>query len=879
MKHQVPKLPTQLIHWFCDDYWLDEVLGDLEEQFEDNLERHGRIRARMNYWYETLRFVRPHLIRKNQKYFSIMMTINHFKISYRNLIRNKVYSLINILGLAVGLASVLLIGLYVYYENSYDKFFDDEERIYRVALHRIYPGRTKDFGTSAMPLATVLKNDYPAVEEAARLHRLFFQNEVGVEIAENDKSFVERKMLFGDSSFFKVFSHPFIKGDPSTALNDENAIVVTQSTAVRYFGTDDVLSKTIEVNGNSRQITGVIADIPNNSHIHFDLMGSTSPLQFLRNADSTNNWTSPWVYTYIKLKDGASAEDLESQFEQMVDTYGGASLATTIGENWKENGHFFDYYLQPVTSIHLHSQLDVEVQPNSDIKYIYILSTIAIFILLISSINFVNLSMARSTERAKEVGIRKVLGSYRGTLISQFLAESIFVCSLASILAIGLLYFFIPVFNRLLTTYLEFSLVLNPVAISLYLGFMILTGILAGLYPALSISTMNPSRVLKGSYQSSSKGVWLRNGLITFQFLISIIMITASVIAEQQMHFLRNMNLGFNKENLLVVKHSFDLGENYRAFGNELEKIPEVTAYGSANLLPGEFHGSNVFKVNDPNIPDIRVNTSTVSDTYIEAMEFELVEGRLFSEEFNDSLSIILNEAAVMAMGVEKAVGLKYRVGNNPEAPEFNVVGVVKDYNFYSLHTEIGPLAIFNANQQQNLPSTVLRLNTNDLEASIRKVEETWNGLTEESFDYAFLDQELQRQYEADQNTTSMFEIFTYLANIMSCIGLFGLATYIMNQRSKEMSVRKVLGASLTHIISVFSKEFLILIGVAFIIGVPIAYFTLSEWLANFAFHIDIGPLSFLAAGIIILTLVIITVSYQALKVARINPVKILRSE
>ncbi|MFY0687349.1 MAG: ABC transporter permease [Cyclobacteriaceae bacterium] len=875
-QQKLPNWVVTFIEWICDPIWHDEVIGDLEELNEDLGNEWSRNWVLI---YEVLRYLRPHLLKKRTKTTYTMMTINHVKISWRNLKRNKVYAFINILGLSVGLASVIMIGMYVQFETSYDKFFKDSDRIYRAALHRVYPGRTKDFGTSAFELAPTLKENYPVVEQATRLHRLFFNNEITVRPEGSENKFIETRFLFADSVFFDVFSYDFLHGDPKTALYGDQNVVLTASTALRYFGATDVVGRTIQLD-SSLMVSGVIEDLPDNSHIHFDLLGSVDALPFIRNSGS--NWMSPWVYTYIKLRENVNPSVLEGEFESIVDTYGNASLASTIGADWKLNGHAFEYYLQPLTDIHLKSKTDVEVEPNSDIAYVYVLTAIAIIILVISSINFINLSIARSTERAKEVGIRKVMGSYRKHLIGQFLTESVFVCLLSSVISIGILYAFIPRFNFLVGTSLDFNSLIDPLGVVLLLVFVVLIGIISGLYPAISISSMMPTRVLKGSFKTSSNGVWLRNSLITFQFLISIVMISGSIIADRQMSYLQDKNLGFNKDNLLIIKQAQNLDTDYQAFINELKSMSAVNSVGAASILPGQFHGSNVFQVSDPNIADIRTNTSNVDDEFISAMQMRLVEGRTFDPAFDDSLSIVVNEAAVRAMGVASGVGMKFKTSafnGQGDGPTYKIVGVVEDYNYYSLHSEIGPMVMFNIQPDNITGNLVVRLNSTNVQSTLAALEAKWATFTEETFVYSFLDEELQQQYESDQNTARIFDIFTYLAIVMSCTGLFGLATYVVNQRSKEMSIRKVLGGSLFHIIQVFSREFLILIGVAFVIGVPLAYYALSEWLVNFAYHVDIGALSFIGAGLLTTVLVFITVSYQAIKIARVNPVKMLRSE
>ncbi|MFY0593530.1 ABC transporter permease [Roseivirga sp.] len=880
-KYQPPKFATSILAKFLDERWWSELAGDLEEQFQDTVESKGLKRAQFIYWLEVIRLLRPHLFRRSKQHSRIMMTGNHLKISYRNLKKNKVYAAINILGLSIGIACVMLIAVYVKYETSYDNFFKDSDRIYRAALERVYPGRVKMFGTSSIMLAPTLRENYPQVEAVTRLHRLFFANEVPVAFPNSDNTFLETQYLFGDSLFFKVFSYEFIAGDPNTALNRATDVVLTESTAIKYFGTTDVVGEELIVAPGTRRVSGVIKDNPANSHIHFDLLGSIRSVGALINATEIGSWANPWVYTYLKLRPGVDPKTFELEFPNLVGTYGGANIAQGAGTDWKTKGHAFNYFLQPIESIHLESQLDVEVEPNSDITYVYIISIVALIILTISSINFVNLSIARSTERAKEVGIRKVMGSQRSALISQFLTESIFICLIASILSIGLVFITIPQFNQILGTSLSFSTILEPIILVILLAFIFVIGIISGFYPALVISSLQPSKVLKGSYKHSSKGIWLRNGLIIVQFVISIFMISGSIIVSQQMTYLTNKDLGFNQENVLVVHYTNDLAEDYNAFFNEVSQMSTVQKAGGSTFVPGEFMGSGVFGVDDPNVDDIRGNTITINQEYVETMEFEIVMGRNFDRSFNDSLKVIINEATVRAMGVENPIGMKFLSNNNPNTPtfEFTIIGVVKDYNYYSLHSEIGPLIMFYGVGNFVPSVTVLRVNQSNMEETIKNVQAKWESLTEEPFKYSFLDDNLDRQYEADKASTSVFDIFTLIAIVMSCTGLFGLATYVVNQRLKEMSIRKVLGASLPNIIKVFAKDFMVLICFAFIIGAPIAYFALEAWLENFAYHINIGFFAFLLAGLITITLVFVTIGYQGVKMALINPTKVLRSD
>ncbi|MCB0847389.1 MAG: FtsX-like permease family protein, partial [Bacteroidetes bacterium] len=592
------------------------------------------------------------------------------------------------------------------------------------------------------------------------------------------------------------------------------------------------------------QITGVIEDIPNHSHIHFDLIGSIEAVGYLVNAIRTNSWMNPWVYTYVKLKEGVDPVAFEAKFDDLVEKYGGADLTQRLGENYAESGHKFAYFLQPIETIHLHSKQDIEIEPNSDIMYVYLLSVIAVIILIISTINYVNLSVARSPVRAKEVGIRKVVGVHRPALISQFLTESTFICMISAGLAIGIVAIVLPFFNDLLNTALSLEPLLSPANLLIFLAFIAGVGILSGFYPALVIAAIQPARILKGSFSSSRGGNWLRNGLTTVQFVISMVMISGSFIVHQQMNYFRNKHLGFDQQNVINIGYAQTLRENYPAFRSEVEALPGVVAVGGANGMPGQFLGSGVYETSNPDASDLRANIATFDDYFFDVMGFEMVEGRSFSPDFNDSLSIIINETAAKSLGFKNPVGetFKSRGGQgDQEPPEFTVVGVVADYHFFSLHSEIGPIVINNGNTGFTPPSLAVRVRAENLNQTLDAIESKWMAFSQEDFRFSFLDQELQEQYSSDQATGSVFDIFTLIAILMSCTGLFGLTTYIAQQKTKEMSIRKVLGASVPKILLTFSREFFLLIGLAFLIGIPVSYFLMQEWLANFAYHIDIS--------------------------------------
>jgi putative ABC transport system permease protein len=879
-----PKIARKLLALYCNKYWLDELLGDLEEEFKDNLNTRGRTRAKIIYYWQVLLLIRPHILKNNSRnQNSTNMIRNYIKSAYRSLLKNKVYGAINILGLTVGIACCLLISLYVVDEISYDKFFDDSDRIYRVALERKYPTNTRFFGSSPVNMATALKDNYPEIEEAGRLHRLFFQNEIVVAI--DDKTFIEEKYLFADSSFFKVFSFNFIEGNPSTALNALDKVVITESTAKRFFGEESALNKTYNIDTSTYIISGVVEDVPSNSHMEFDILGSIEALQFLTQAATTNNWVSPWLFTYIKLREGTDPDIFEAKLPEVVNAYGLASILQQLAisaEDYPASGNEFNYFLQPVEDIHLKSNLDVEIKANSDITYVYMLIAVVAFILIISCINFINLATARSAERAKEVGIRKVMGSNRSLIVKQFLTEANLITILALLLALTAVWVVLPSFNLLVNKNLSLISFLNPVVIAVLIGFALVIGTLAGLYPALVISALQSAEVLKGEYKSSTKGIWLRNSLIVFQFFISITMISGMLMLNKQMNFMRNKQLGFNTENIIVIDQAQELGQQQNAFRNEIMRIEGVESTTYAFAMPSDFIGNFIANSEIPDVPQLRTFSVAIDDDYLSTLNMEIVEGRGFSKDFNDSLGVIVNETAVKLLNYTDPIG---RTIINPSPREnqtgvFTIVGVVKDYHHLSLHTEIPPMVLFNLSDEAVVPKLGIKVATSDIHGVLEKVEATWKDFdVERPISYSFLDDKLQQLYTVDLQTGKIFAIFTIVTIIMACIGLFGLAAYVTQQRTKEIGVRKVLGASIPGIILLLSKDFTKLILLAFIISMPLVYYGMTEWLSNFAYHTNIDPLTLIAAGLITILLSFLTISYYSIKIAILNPVNSLRSE
>ncbi|MEP1095250.1 MAG: ABC transporter permease [Cyclobacteriaceae bacterium] len=876
-----PKQPQKLLTWFCKDQWVDELLGDLEEEFKDNVKANGRRKAVAVYYKQVLLLLRPHILRKKEN--TPSMFKNYIKSAYRSLLKNKVYSAINISGLTVGVACCLLISLYVHDEMSYDKFFNASDRIYRVALERIYPTNTRFFGSSPVNMAPTLLENYPEVEEAGRLHRLFFQNEITVDIGE--KTFIEDRYLFADNNFFNVFSFNFLEGNPSTALDAFNKVVLTRSTAKRFFGEESALNKVYQIDTSRYIVSGIIEDVPTNSHMSFDILGSIEALPFLQQAAETNSWINPWLFTYIKLREGVSEESFEEKLPEMVQSHGMASILSLLNisaEDYPESGNDFKYFLQPVEDIHLKSNLSVEVQANSDITYVYLLIAVVGFILIISCINFINLATARSAERAKEVGVRKVLGSRRALLVKQFLTESNLISIIALLLSIGLTALVLSKFNALVGKELSLWVLTDPLVILGLLAGSLLIGSLAGLYPAVVISSINSSLVLKGKYNTSSKGVWLRNSLIVFQFFISISMISGMLMLDKQMKFMQNKNLGFNKENVIVIDQAQELGERQQAFRNELLNMEGVTRASLSFAMPGDFIGNFIANSENPEIPQVRTFSVAIDDEYISTLEMEVVAGRAFSNDFNDSLNVVVNETTAFLLGYDDPIGKKvFNPSPGPnQSPEFTIVGVVRDYHHQSLHTEIPPMILFNISTRFVLPRIAIRVDTKNTLALLKNIEEKWKSFDiERPISYSFLDQKLASLYESDQQTGKIFTLFTAVTIIMACVGLFGLAAYVTQQRTKEIGVRKVLGASIGNIVLLLSINFTKLILISFLISLPLVYFGMGEWLKGFAYHTNIDPVTMIGAGILTVVLAWATISYYSIKIAILNPVNSLRSE
>jgi putative ABC transport system permease protein len=814
------------------------------------------------------------------------MLKNYLKIALRSLVKQKVYSLINILGLTVGIASCLLIVLFVNNEFSYDDFHPNADRIYKVALERKYPNHSTYYAIIPHSYAEVMDHDFPEVQQSVRMGGPFNNIIVNYKTPANDeKQFEENFVMAADSNFFKFFNIAVIKGTSDKALVNLNDIVLTEETAKRYFGADEPLGKTLRIFNQDFNVSAVCENIPNNSHFKFDFLFKWNDNFF---GGGRANFISFSAHTYLELTAGADPKSLEAKFPQMVDTYASSQIERDLGKSWedyKKEGNGYRYFLQPLRGIHLDpTNIEAKMAPGGNINYVYFLIIVAGLILVIACINFMNLATARSAERAREVGLRKAMGSLKGQLVSQFLVESIVLSLFSTLLAAGVAQLALPFFNDLADKELAFSL--SPLLIGGLVGVAVVVGFLAGSYPAFALSSFNAVAVMKGNYSGSKGGSWLRNGLVVFQFSISIVLIVGTLVIGRQMKFMQEKSLGFKKEQILVVERAGALQNGLQTFIDELKQIPNVeTSAGSFSLLgrQGDFFGSQFLPEGSSEI--LTTKTMGIDDDFAQTIGFEFVEGKGYSKETNDSLSIILNESAVKTLELTDPIGKKLsqvqRTPNGNVTVQYTVIGVIKDFNFQSLRDAITPLTIQSVESFGGGAAYIYaRIKGDELSTTVAAVEDKWKQMVPgQPFKFLFLDENLNTQYDAEQRAGKIFGVFSMLAIIIACVGLFGLAAYTTSLRTKEIGVRKVLGASVSNIVFLLSKDLVKLILVAFVIAIPFSWYIMDNWLSDFAYHIEIGVSVFVIAGTSALLISWITVSYQSIRAAIVNPIKSLRSE
>ena len=806
---------------------------------------------------------------------------NYFKIAFRNLWKNKGYSAINIIGLAMGIATCLLITLYVLDELRFDRFNNKADRIYRINADIKFGGEEQKLAVAPDPMAFTMVKDYPEVENAVR-----FRNYGPSLVKKGNENIKEERVIYTDSTLFDVFTLPMIAGNPKKALAEPNTVVISETIANKYFNSTNVLGKTLRFdNRNEFKITGVIKDVPENSHFKFDFFVSLAGVEEARQ----NIWLSFNFNTYLLLRKDADVRSFKRKFDEMLEKYmfpQALELLKINAEDFKKSGNYVNLSLIPLTDIHLRSDRIAELGPNSDIQIVYIFSIIAVFILLVACVNFMNLSTARSANRAKEVGIRKVLGTQRKNLVSQFLTEAVVMSLIAFVFAIAITLLLLPHLNQLSLKNITLSIQEHPVLFPLLIGFAIMVGLLAGSYPAWYLSAFRPIQVLKGTLAGGFKRSYLRSSLVVFQFFISIVLIISTIIIYNQLNYIRNKKIGFNKEQVILVRDAYVLDKKAETFKQEVLKYPEIVSGTKSGYLPV----SNSGRDNESLFPEGQIENDkavstqvwTVDQDYVKTMGMQIVTGRDFSTEFpTDSSAIILNETAVKLFGFSgNPLGRKVTelVDLNAKTTrDYTVIGVVKNFNFESLRQNIGSLCMKIGND----PGTIsFRMKTADMAQTIGRIKTTWKSIApNEPFTYSFLNDEFENMYRSEQRSGKIFISFAVLAIIIACLGLFGLAAYAAEQRTKEIGIRKVLGATVSNIVTMLSKDFLKLVLIASIIAFPVAWWFMNKWLEDFAYRIQISWWVFVLASFVSIFIAIITVSFQAIKAALTNPVKNLRTE
>jgi len=786
------------------------------------------------------------------------MLFNYIKISFRKFTKQKFYSLLNIFGLATGMATVILIMLYVLDELSYDKFHTHEKNLYRVVENQYYSGQPVfPVAVTPGPLADGLKAEFPEVEMATRVH-------FGWNAFQHDEARFDDRGIYVDKEFLRMFDFPFLQGDSASVLKELNSIVLTEELAKKVFGNEDAIGKTLRVNRERDVIvTGILKDIPRNSHLQFSFM---MPMEqrLLEVTPFRDDWDSNGLYTYLKLVPGASPENLNGQIKKYLST----KLEKSVPE----------LYLQPISDIHLGEVSFVaDVGGKGNMQYINIFSVVAGFILIIACINFMNLSTARALKRSKEVGLRKTIGAYRYQLVVQFLGESVMVALVALCIALLFVDLLIAPFNSLTQKELsvDYTTFGQGGILPVCLAATILTGLFAGSYPAIFLSSFSPAHVLKGTAAGQAAGGRFRKILVVLQFSISIVMIAGTMVVSSQLSYIRSKNLGWERDNMLLIPNP----QNYVTLKSKLLDYPQIRGITASNQHPNYvMNSTSGIGWKGKSEEDIMLfHVQGVDFDYLETMKMQILMGRSFSKASpGDTLSTVINEEAMKVLGFENPIGEYLTAGEDAEET-YQIIGVVKNFHFKSIHDKIEPLLLYI--ERGEFSNMLVRIDGNATE-TVERIEKEWKAVNpEQVLSFSFMNEQFDNLYRTESQTGTIFRYFSVLAILISCLGLFGLAAYTTEQRSKEYGIRKVFGASVTRLFYLASVEFLILVVLAFVISVPIAWLWMQKWLDGFAYHVELSWGVFIASGLLAVFIAFITVSYQAGKVGLINPAKTLRME
>jgi putative ABC transport system permease protein len=798
---------------------------------------------------------------------------NYLTIAIRNISKHKFFSAINILGMTAGITASLLIILWVLDELSYDQFHKDADRIYQVGLHGKIGGQDIRTATTCPPMAAALVSEFPEVEAATRI-TLYFSAPV---IRFDDQAFTQKSVIFADSNFFEFFSFRLLQGDPKTALIEPNSVVLTRTTAEKYFGKEEALGKVISIDDPNAiyKITGVTADPPSNSHFDFEMLISSASNPRLKE----NIWLNNWMYNYFRLKPGTNVKTVEEKFPELVVKFIGPEMEKMMGLSLKEmldQGAEYGYYTTKIGDIHLHATSRDGLQAGGDMMHVYIFSGIGIFILLIACINFMNLSTAKSAGRAKEVGLRKTLGSQRGQMIGQFLSESLIYSLVAVVLALIACYSLLPSFNLISGKELGMVVLINPVFVLCIILLIFFVGLIAGSYPAFYLTSFKAVEVLKGTVRAGMKSKGVRSSLVILQFFISMFLIIFTMVIYEQLDYMHERNVGLDKKNVLIVQNTDRLAKNKEAFRNALSQQNGIEKVSfTNNSFPG-VNNTTVFR-SAASEQDHIMGVYYADYDHVDVLKLQLTEGRYFSKDFpSDSSAILLNEAAAREFGFDKPVGEELVFTGDGGSERLKVIGIIKNFNFESFKTQVRPLSI---RLTKNAGNLLVRYDGNSA-STIESVGALWKQYAaNEPFEYTFLDEQFDQLFRAEQRMGLISTIFSGLAIFIACLGLFALAAFTAEQRTKEIGIRKALGASSANLILILSKEFTKLVIIAFVPAAVFGWYFTNQWLAEFSDRIEVGPMLYLLSGVGAVVIAWLTVSYQAIKAAAANPVKSLRYE
>jgi putative ABC transport system permease protein len=800
------------------------------------------------------------------------MLQNYFKVAFRNILKHKFFSVVNIAGLTVGMAACLFIFIYVKDELSYDRFHKDAENIYRIGLNGKMAGQEFNTTNSSYAVGPAMVEEIPGVADFTRTW------EAAVTVFKyEDKSFSEKKIFYADSNFLSFFTYTIIEGNDK-ALLEPNTVVLTKDLASKYFGNESALGKLMIIGNDNKtfKVTAVVENTPSNSHFKFGALIS------LRSVDDQiyKGWTGNSMHTYVRKDAVTDPEVINAKLAELVKKHVAPEieqLGLSYDEFIKQGGKY-SYIIYPMVDSHLRNSFTDDIEPASDIKYVYIFVAVGIFILLIACINFMNLSTARSASRAKEVGLRKTLGSLRRQLIGQFLSESFIFSFVAMFFALVLAYIAMPSFNLLAGKELSIQSLMDPIFIAGAMALVVLIGLLAGSYPALYLTSFNPVEVLKGKLKSGMKTKGVRSVLVVVQFSVSIFLIAATLVVFQQLNFMQSKNLGIDKNNIISVQNMRGLGEKRKSFKDQLEqKTGIVSSSYTNNLFPG-INNVNVFRIDGSSQDHILASYYADWD-HQSVMKFKLKNGRFFSRDMpTDSSSCLINESAVRELGwtLENALNAEIIDFSGEQQHKVKVIGVIEDFNFESLKNQVRPLIIQLVDQSRQL---MVRYDGSPKEAT-ESIEKLWKEFVPGvPFEYSFMDEDFDALFRAEMRLRDLFTVFSGLAIFIACLGLFALAAFITEQRTKEIGIRKAMGASVPGLVLTLSKEFMLLVTVSFVLATAPAWFFMSKWLDDFAYRIDLNVVVFILAGLLALFVAAITIGYQAVKAASANPVDSLRYE